>query len=261
MILLIDIGNTSVVVGTSENNNVKYITHMHTEKLKSDDEYAEKLLRTFKLNDLETTAVQNAVISSVVPELTFTFSSAIKKAFNVESLFVGEENHGKLKCDVIPIKYIGADLICGCVGAIEKYPLPAIVIDMGTATKLLAIDKDGFFLGCSIAPGIRISLNALTEKASLLPEISLAKPVKVIGTDTIECMQSGSVYGSAAMIDGLIERIKEECGFENASLIATGGYVKYILSACNTKPVLDENLILEGLNAIFAFSQRPQEES
>ena len=251
MLLAADIGNTSIVLGFFENDELKFSVHINTEKQKSSDEYAVKLNSILEMRKIAPSDIDGAIISSVVPELTSVFSSAVDEICGVKPMTVGEKHHGKLKCDVVPFKQLGADLICGCVGAMEKYPLPAIIADMGTATKLLVIDEEGFFLGCIIAPGVRISLRALTERASLLPEIDLAKPESIIGTDTIESMQAGSIYGSAAMIDGLIERIIEETKLKNPSLIGTGGYMKHILPCCKKELIYDENLLLDGLKAIF----------
>ncbi|MBR3095865.1 MAG: type III pantothenate kinase, partial [Clostridia bacterium] len=116
--------------------------------------------------------------------------------------------HDGFVTDVIPVSQVGADLITAAVAAKAKYPLPCLVADLGTATKIIAIDKDGKFLGCTIAPGVKISLNALASGTALLPAISFTMPEKAIGTDTIECMQSGLVFGTAAMLDGMVQRMQ-----------------------------------------------------
>lgn len=145
---------------------------------------------------------------------------------------------------------LGADLAAGAVGASANYPLPAFVIDLGTATKIYAIDKNRGFRGCMIAPGIAISLKALTDTSSLLPTISLEPPKKACGTNSVESMQSGVILGTAAMIDGLLDRFTEELG-EPQSILATGGLSSFIVPICRHKVQYDGNLILKGLKAIY----------
>lgn len=133
----------------------------------------------------------------------------------------------------------------------KKYPLPCLVIDLGTASKILAIDSDGYFLGCAIAPGVKLSLDALAEGAALLPSISFTKPAHAVGTNTAECMQSGSVFGTAAMLDGMTKRMLSELGVKKAAIVATGGLAKGIVTCCETEIIYDENLILDGIKAIY----------
>lgn len=251
MILVIDMGNTNITLGCYEENKLMFVSRMYTERHKTSDEFAAGLLDIFSLYKVNPTQFEGAVLSSVVPELTDIFLQAVKTTTDKTPLLVGKDYNGKLKVDILPIEYLGADLICGCVGAIEKYPLPCLVVDMGTATKILAIDKNGYFVGCTISPGVKISLEALASNAALLPSISLTKPEKVSGTNTVECMQSGIVFGNAAMIDGLCERMTEELGFQNPTIIATGGYSKGIIPCCKAKIIYDENLILDGLKAVY----------
>ena len=146
---------------------------------------------------------------------------------------------------------LGADLVCVSVAALEKYPLPSIVIDMGTATTISAMDRHGKMLGGSILPGVRISLEALTARTAQLPQIDLsAPPQSVIGANTIDCMKSGALYGTASMLDGMIDRYRAELG-EDLTVIATGGLAKSITALCHNDMVLDENLVLEGLRILF----------
>ncbi len=251
MILVIDIGNTNITLGCYKNKDLVFVSRMYTERHKTSDEFAAGLLDIFSLYGIDPKNFKGAVLSSVVPELTDIISQAVEGATGKTPLLVGKNCNANLKVEVIPIEYLGADLICGCVGAIEKYPLPCLVVDMGTATKILAIDKDGFFLGCTISPGVKISLDALASGAALLHSISFNKPEKVTGTNTVECMQSGLVFGNAAMIDGLCERMANELGFENPTIVATGGYSKGIIPCCKAEIIYDENLVLDGLKAIY----------
>lgn len=251
MILAIDMGNTNITLGCYENNKLVFVSRMYTERHKTFDEFATQLLDIFNLYDVSPKDFSGAILSSVVPELTDIIARAVFLTIKKRPLIVGKDHNGALKVDVLPIEHLGADLICGCVGAIEKYSLPCLVVDMGTATKILAIDKNGYFVGCIIAPGVKISLDALTQNAALLPSISFTKPKNVVGTNTVECMQSGSVYGSAAMLDGLISRMTRELNFDNTTIVSTGGYSKGIIPCCETQIVYDENLLLDGLLAIY----------
>lgn len=251
MVLAIDLGNTNITLGCYKDDKLLFVSRMYTERHKTSDEFATGLLDIFNLYGVKPEDFEGAVFSSVVPELTDIIFQAVKTTTGKEPFIVGKEHNGNLKVEVLPVEHLGADLICGCVGAIKKYPLPCLVVDMGTATKVLAIDKDGYFVGCTISPGIKISLEALASNAALLPSISLSKPEKVAGTNTVECMQSGIVYGNAAMIDGLTERFTKELSFENPTIVATGGYSKGIIPCCKAKIKYDENLILDGLRAVY----------
>lgn len=251
MILVIDIGNTNITLGCYKNEELVFVSRMYTERHRTSDEFAAVLLDILGLYKIDPNDFEGAVLSSVVPELTDIISQAVKGATGKTPFLVGKDYNGDLKVEVLPVEYLGADLICGCVGAIEKYPLPCLVVDMGTATKILAIDKDGYFLGCTISPGVKISLDALASGTALLPSISFNKPEKVTGTNTVECMQSGVVFGNAAMIDGLCERMAAELGFENPTIVATGGYSKGIIPCCKAEIRYDENLVLDGLKAIY----------
>ena len=251
MLFTADIGNTSITLGAYKNEKLIFTARLLTERSKDGDGYEKDLLGIFECNSADPRDFEGAIISSVVPEITERFSSAVKKLIGKDPLPVGEKYNGGLKVNILPVSYLGADLIAASVGAIEKYQLPCLVADLGTATKILVIDKDGVFRGCTISPGVRISLEALAERTSLLPKISLERPEKAIGENTVMCMQSGIVYGTAAMLDGLIRRIKAELGDENATVVATGGYSKTIAECCETEIIYDENLLLDGLKAIY----------
>ena len=251
MILTIDIGNTNITLGGYEGDRLAFVSRMYTARNKTSDEFAVGLLDIIRLNSLSPEDFDGAVLSSVVPQLTDVFSRAVYRTIKKQPIIVGEKHHGGLKVEVLPISSLGADLIAGCVGALSKYPTPCLVADLGTATKILVLDKDGYFSGCIIAPGVKVSLDALASSAALLPSISFTKPDSVIGTNTVECMQSGSVYGTAAMLDGLIARIKKELNEENVTVVATGGYSKGIIPCCEEEIIFDENLVLDGLYSIY----------
>lgn len=250
MLLAIDIGNTSITLGFYKGDELLFVSKMLTDKSKCSMEYSENLLGILGRNKISAKDFDTCVLSSVVPCLTDIIANAVHKLMGIMPILVGEENHGNFKTDILPISQIGSDLIAGSVGANAKYQLPCLVADLGTATKILVIDGDGKFRGCTIAPGIKISLDALSNGTALLPEISLSKPQSCVGTNTVECMQSGIVFGTAAMLDGMFRRISEEMSFKNPTLIITGGYSKGIAECCESDVIYDENLLLHGLKVI-----------
>ena len=170
--------------------------------------------------------------------------------YDVDALIVGPGIKSGINLQVDNPSQVGADLICACVGAYNKYPTPALVIDMGTATKIMVVDEKATFLGVSIAPGIEISLKALSGGTAQLPQISLDAPNRVIAKNTVECMKSGVVFGNASMIDGMIERIEIESG-SIATFVATGGYANAIIPHCKNKITIDDNLVLDGLRIMY----------
>ncbi len=251
MILAIDIGNTNITLGCYDGERLVFVSRMYTERHKTGDEFAAQLSEIFNLYSVKLQSFSGAVLSSVVPELTNAMIRAAELTIKKTPILVGGQHNGRLKVEILPIEQLGSDLIAGCVGAIKKYPLPCLVVDLGTATKVLAIDKNGYFVGCTISPGVKISLDALASNASLLPSINFTKPERAYGTNTVECMQAGIVYGTAAMIDGLTKRIANELGFNNPSIVATGGYSKGIAPCCEAPIIYDENLLLDGLKIIY----------
>lgn len=255
MILAADIGNTSIAIGAYEGKKLLFRKGLCTDREKSSDEYAEELFDVLSVYGASKDDISGSVISSVVPELTDKFIKALTMVTGTEPVVVGEKHNGRLDVKILPVSCLGADLIAASIGAIRKYPLPCLVVDLGTATKILVIDETGCFRGCTISPGVKISADALAQKASLLPSISLSKPERVIGENTVECMQSGIVLGTAAMLDGLIKRIKKELQKDSVTVVATGGYSEGIVSCCETEMIYDENLLLDGLSEIYAETQ------
>ena len=252
MLLAIDMGNTNITLGGYDGDRLVFVSRLFTARNKSSDEYAINLLDIFNLYKVNPSDFTGAILASVVPELTV---SAVKRTTGIEPITVGGEHNGNLKIEILPVSQLGADLIAGSIGAIRKYPLPCLVADLGTATKILAIDKDGTFRGCTISPGVKISLDALARGTALLPSVSFTAPKKAIGENTTECMQSGIVFGTAAMLDGLIRRISKELGYDNVTVVATGGYSPAIIPSCETDIIYDENLLLDGLREIYEKSQ------
>lgn len=251
MLLAIDMGNTNITLGAFDGEELVFVSRLYTARHKSSDEFAIDFLDIFNLYNVKPSDFDGVIFASVVPQLTDHIVNAVKRTIGIEPLIVGPDYNGNIKIDILPISQVGADLIAGVVAAVNKYPLPCLVADLGTATKILVIDKSGYFKGCVISPGVKISLDALAQGAALLPYVSFTAPKKAIGENTTECMQSGIVFGTAAMLDGLFERIKNELGEDEVTVVATGGYSPAIIPSCKTEILYDENLLLDGLKEIY----------
>ncbi|MDE6731475.1 MAG: type III pantothenate kinase [Oscillospiraceae bacterium] len=253
MILTIDVGNTNTQFGVfDENETLVFQSRIATNQFRMEDEYAVTLMDILALYGVDAKSISGAILASVVPPVTVQIKPAIEKVCGCRVKTVGPGLKTGLNIKIDEPAALGADLAAVAVGAKEKYPLPAIVIDLGTATKILAVDKSGAFVGGIIAPGVKISAEALAQKTAVLPLIGISgEPIKsVIGTNTIDCMRSGLLNGTAFMLDGMIESFQKELG-EKCTVIATGGFSGVIKPLCKTDFVLDENLILKGLLEIY----------
>lgn len=250
MLLTIDIGNTNVTLGSFENGVLNFTARLATENGKTDDQYAVEIKNLLSLYNIETDDIEDCIIASVVPSVGKSVSNAVAKLCHIVPLMLGPGVKTGLNIKIDNPAQLGADLVAGAVGALEEYTMPCVVIDMGTASTVSVLDKNGAFLGGAIAAGVRLTLKALTENTAQLTSIPIEAPQSVIGANTVECMQSGLVYGTAAMIDGLLERIEEELG-EEPTVVATGGLSKDIILHCRHNIIYNENLLLDGLRAIY----------
>lgn len=250
MLLTVDIGNTNITLGAYNNRILGFTARLSTDQRKTEDEYAIEIKQLLALNDMSTSDIEDCIISSVVPSVAKSVSRAVAKLCQIVPLILGPGVKTGLNIKIDNPAQLGADLVAGAVGAIDTYKMPCVIVDMGTATTLSVLDKDGAFLGGVIAAGVRLTLKALAENTALLPSIPIEAPKSVIGTNTIECMQSGLVLGSAAMLDGLLDRIEAKLG-EAPTVVATGGLSKEIITHCKHSIIYNENLLLEGLCAIY----------
>lgn len=244
MVLLIDVGNSNVVFAFSDLKQINKSFRFKTLTDKTSDEYyiiIKSMLDMYKFD--------NVIISSVVPVVTSALKKLFKSYYNIDSLVVGPGVKTGIQLKVDDPKTVGADIICDCSGA-SSYAKEAIIVDLGTATKYIYV-KNNIFYGCSIAPGVAISMRALVSNAALLPSIEFTSPKKVIATNTISCMQSGVILGSASQVDGMIDRIKEEIGRDDISVFATGGLSSVIVPLCKNKIEIKPELTLEGLLEIY----------
>ena len=253
MILTIDAGNTNTVFGAFDDNDKQIFTsRVSTDNFRMEDQYAILISDILRLYSVETSAVKGVIISSVVPPVTIQLKAAIEKICGCKALTVNPGIKTGLNIKIDDPSSLGADMVSVAVGVKARYPLPAVVIDLGTATKIFAIDKTGAFVGGIIAPGVKISAEALAAKTAALPLIGITgEPIrKVIGTDTIGSMRSGLLNGAAYMIDGFAQNFEREIG-EKCTFIATGGFSEVVRPLCKTEMILDDDLILTGLLEIY----------
>lgn len=246
MILAIDMGNTNIVIGGIDAAQTYFVERITTNHVKTGLEYAINIKNILEIHNIDKSQVEGTILSSVVPPLNATISSAVKKIFGFRPKLVGSGMKTGLNIIMDNPKTVGSDMIVDAVAASKEYPLPAIIIDMGTATTMSVLDQKGNYTVGVILPGLRVSLDSLSSKTAQLPSISLDIPQKVIGKNTIDCMRSGIMYGNAGMIDGIIERMEEELG-EKATVIATGGLSRFVVPLCRHTIIYDEALLMKGL--------------
>ena len=252
MILTVDIGNTNIKFGAWDKDELVFVSRLQTNTLKTRDEYAINLVDMLKLKAFNSSQFDGAIISSVVPPLSMALLEAVRDVIQTKRVFlVSPKLKTGMKAKLDSPDSIGSDIVCCAVSAAAKYTMPCIMIGMGTATTIFALDKDGFFLGGSLAPGVVISLEALASKTAQLPHVSLDSPAGVIGTNTVDCMKSGAVYGAACMLDGMIRRIKKELSSPDASVVASGGITSFIIPYCEEPVTFDDSLVLNGLKLIY----------
>lgn len=256
MLLTVDIGNTNITLGVFKGDELQFTSRLATDRKRTGDQYAVELLNVFKLYNAELSEFNGAIISSVVPEVTDALKSAVVCVTGKEPIILNSDISSGLKVINNINGQIGADIATVAVAAINKYPLPCFIMDLGTATKIILIDETGMFVGCTISPGVAISLYALASRTSMLPTINLETPSTSIGTNTIDCMKSGLVFGTASMLDGLTERMEKDFGKTVVTTIATGGLSREIISNCKRDIIYDENLILDGLKYIYDLNNK-----
>lgn len=231
MILAIDIGNTNIVVGCIDDEKIYFIERLSTVRTKTELEYAIDLKTVLDIYHIKRTDIEGCIISSVVPQITNVAKLAAEKILKKEALVLGPGVKTGLNILLDNPGEMGADRVADAVAALTYYPVPLVIVDMGTATTVSVVDEKKRYLGGMILPGVRVSLDALTSRASQLSGISIEEPKRLIGKNTVDCMKSGILYGNAAAVDGIIDRIEEELG-QKVTAIATGGMSKKIIPHC-----------------------------
>lgn len=250
MVLTIDIGNTNITLGIFDGEKLVFTSRLATDNRRTEDQYALELRNILVLHECSRAAVEGAIISSVVPHVGAMMSRAVEILLGFSPMMLGPGIKTGLNIKIDNPAQLGADLAAGAVAAVNKYPLPCIVFDLGTATTVSVIDKSGAFRGGAIAAGLSTTLEALATHTAQLPFIDIDAPRSVIGTNTVDCMKSGLVLGAAAMLEGMARRIETELG-ETATLVATGGLAGKVVVQCDRAIILDDNLLLDGLLAIY----------
>lgn len=250
MLLAIDMGNTQTALGLFDGNELAHSWRMPTDRSLTADEIHVRLLGFFQMYGLDLSCVDAIAFAGVVPELSRAWH-AMAERLTSNSIVVGPPTVAATKLRAAQPEQVGADRIANATAADALYGAPAIVVDFGTATNIDVIDDEGFYIGGAIAPGIRISMDALTARASKLASVPLECPKHNIGRDTVECVQVGAVVGAAAMAEGLVARIKEELGKPDATVIATGGLATVVATATDLFDVVDSQLTIKGIHEIW----------
>ena len=256
MILTIDIGNSNIVLGGVKDDEIVFEARIRTEATKTSDEYCVDLKILLDVYGVRPEDIEGSIISSVVPQVLNSFQTAVKKLTGKTSLVVGPGIKTGLDIRLENPGQTGADLVVADVAALREHKPPLIVIDMGTATTIAVLDKSGAHIGGCIVPGVRISMDALTDKTALLPGLQLDQPKRAIGRNTLDAMRSGIMMGTACMLDGMVERMEQELGYKT-TVIATGGIAKFIVPLCKTPMIYDKNLLIKGLVALYRDNKKP----
>jgi type III pantothenate kinase len=250
MLFVIDVGNTNIVLGVYEGDELKHNWRISTDRSKTDDEFGMLIKSLFADKGLTFSDIEGIIISSVVPPLMFPLEKMCQKYFDIKPMVIGPGLKTGLNIKADNPREVGADRIVNAVAAIHHYGAPLIVVDFGTATTFCFIDEEGGYHGGAIAPGIGIATEALYSRAAKLPRIELTKPPSVIGRNTIHAMQSGIIYGFVGQVDELVRRMKAESTTQ-PKVVATGGLAELIGSESNEIDIVDPWLTVKGLRLIY----------
>lgn len=255
MLLAIDIGNTNIVIGCIKDDEILFKARIATDQIRTSDQYGVEIKNMLEAFGIQKADISDCIISSVVPPVFHSIRTGVIKVIGKQPMVVGPGLKTGLNIHMDVPSQVGSDRIVAAVAALAEYEAPLILMDMGTATTIEVVEPNNVYMGGVIFPGVKISLDALTSRAAQLPGISLEKPKQVIGKNTIDCMRSGMMYGTAAMIDGIVDRIEEELG-HSSTLVATGGMAQFITPLCRRKIILEKDLLLKGLNILYKKNKR-----
>ncbi len=255
MILTIEIGNSTITLGGVEGSDIRFECRINTDRVKTSDTYCIDLKTLFEIYGIDMASIEGVIIASVVPQVLNSVRTAIRKLLNTEPLVVGPGLKTGLDIRLENPGQMGADLVAADVAALSEHKPPLIIIDMGTATTMAVLDPNGAHLGGCVCPGVKISLEALTGNTSLLPGIQLDSPKQALGRNTADAMRSGIMFGTASMLDGMIDRFRAETGWD-FTIVATGGLAKRIVPLCHNEIVYDRHLIIKGLARLYRDNAR-----
>lgn len=256
MLLAVDVGNTNVTIGVFDGGELVTTFRMTTKMQRTSDEFGMTIIDLIEHNQVESSKITAAVISSVVPNIMHSLCSGIIKYFGIQPMVVEPGVKTGIRIVTENPAQIGADRIVDAVGAYELYGGPVLVIDYGTATTYDFVNERGDFFAGVTAPGIRISAKALWEDAAKLPEIEIKKPASILSRETISSMQAGLVYGQIGQTEYIVTHMIEEAGLENVKVVATGGLGKIIASETDCIDYYNQTLTLEGMRLIYAKQKR-----
>lgn len=246
MILAVDVGNTNIVFGCIDEGKILNIVRIHTDDRATTAEYAIQIKQLLDVYGIDIHGFDAVIISSVVPSVTQALRGAAKLLTGLDAMIVGPGIRTGMNVRIDDPSTLAGDIVVGSVAAMACYGAPVIIVDMGTATTIVVVDKDNCYRGGAIIPGVKLSYNALAAGTSLLPDIAIAPPKKAVATNTVDAMRSGAVYGAAAMLDGMIDRMESELGYK-CRVVATGGIAGSIIPYCSHEIVCDDDLLLKGL--------------
>ena len=255
MLLAIDIGNTNIVIGCIRDDEIMFTARIATDRTRTSDQYGVEIKNMLEAFGVSRSDISDCIISSVVPPVFNSVRTGVLKVIGKQPMVVGPGLKTGLNIHVDVPSQVGSDRIVIAVAALAEYEAPLVLMDMGTATTIEVVEPENVYMGGVIFPGVMVALDALTSRAAQLPGISLDKPKSVIGKNTVDCMRSGMMYGTAAMIDGIVDRIEEELGHKS-TLIATGGMARFITPLCRHNIILERDLLLKGLNIIYKKNKR-----
>ena len=250
MLLAIDIGNSNIVIGGIDGDDIRFEARIATDRIKTSDQYGVEIKNMLDLFSVSVEEVEDCIISSVVPPVFNAVCTGVIKLTGLNPMVVGPGIKTGLNIQMDDPASVGSDRIVIAVAALLEYAPPLLLVDLGTATTIEVVDQGNTYLGGAIMPGVRVSAEALSSRAAQLPGIQLDRPRRLIGKNTVECMRSGIMYGAAAMLDGMIERMEEELG-KSTTVVATGGMAQFVAPLCKREMKVEKDLLLKGLNAIY----------
>lgn len=250
MLLAIDIGNTNIVIGCIHHDKIMFEARIATDRTRTSDQYGVEIKNMLEAFGVKIQDVCDCIISSVVPPVFNSVRTGVIKVIGKQPLVVGPGLKTGLNIHMDVPSQVGSDRIVIAVAALAEYEPPLILMDLGTATTIEVVEPGNVYMGGVIIPGVKVSVDALTSRAAQLPGISLDRPKQVIGKNTIDCMRSGIMYGTAAMLDGMLDRVEEELGYPT-TVVATGGMAPFVVPLCRREIRVDRDLLLKGLNIIY----------
>ena len=250
MLLAIDIGNTNIVIGCIRDDEILFEARIATDRTRTSDQYGVEIKNMLEAFGGRKEELTDCIISSVVPPVFNSVRTGVIKVIGKQPIVVGPGLKTGLNIQVDVPSQVGSDRIVIAVAALAEYEAPLILMDLGTATTIDVVEPGNVYLGGVIIPGVKVSVDALTSRAAQLPGISLDQPKSVIGKNTVDCMRSGVMYGTAGMIDGIVDRMEEELGHKS-TLVATGGMAQFVTPLCKHEIILEKDLLLKGLNILY----------